>query len=855
MSGPWQDRRFGTSLTSPYSRPELRGPLPLSGQELDELVRLIASRDERIPPDALRALVNVESTDNPYAVSRDKEGNPIARGLAQLTPIALEQIKRDPETFDYFDPYENLSASGEYLSYCLTETGGDWEEALRCYNQGPGHESPDGDDYIRKNLETRPNYDSAFGEMNPFALAPVDLESEPLAPDAGTLRPSSTWEKIAGAITPDGGVTEKLLTNPLTTARELFVPQDVERDPERVINYPPKNPNDPSLDMQGNPWRGLSFYVEGWDELPASPPPRPQPLWSPAPGDKDTARFQSRYPRSRDIDYDPDDVYLNLVGRTSVPDRPMPTEREILDIANEVERIREFGEKRSGGLAFGTSLGGIPNTVRGMANPLKMGLKVMSGPMALAQGVGGAASELMAQGELPSVFRTPRGHTIRLIEAPSDGFFGVGQGLLPPVEGNPRATAHIWDDLWAATVAGTEEIVGESLGNLLGKGLRGAGKTLKQIGERPAQRVIEKIIRGKDHLFRREKFEGEKLAFRDFWDMVASFGSRSIKTGRADFRPFMGAMPLWRSIVRKTDPGTATQTNVGLKEVSPEVSNPRARTALEELTLKSRDMADAMIKPFHEITVDRGGEKGWLSRLMGTEWWKDYKLLRRMKALPEGDHERIAAQIDAMQGLMAVPHRSVQGASDVVEIQTLRHLPISELNDLRRMAGDMAQSVYDVRSDAAIKAGREMSKEEMIQPQFWAQVRDLAQEDIVRVLQKPRVVDGVKMGGHDLAAQWIQQNLRTEAAGALAAIANNSRSWALRSAMFALPGFAYYATPEEYRMAIMLASMGMMAPQVQSIMGRGMVGLGASRYPVWQNIPRAWNVATDEPRTEPAPGQ
>ena len=490
-----------------------------------------------------------------------------------------------------------------------------------------------------------------------------------------------------------------------------------------------------------------------------------------------------------------------------------------------------------------------------MANPLKMGLKVMSGPMALAQGVGGAASELMAQGELPSVFRTPRGHTIRLIEAPSDGFFGVGQGLLPPVEGNPRATAHIWDDLWAATVAGTEEIVGESLGNLLGKGLRGAGKTLKQIGERPAQRVIEKIIRGKDHLFRREKFEGEKLAFRDFWDMVASFGSRSIKTGRADFRPFMGAMPLWRSIVRKTDPGTATQTNVGLKEVSPEVSNPRARTALEELTLKSRDMADAMIKPFHEITVDRGGEKGWLSRLMGTEWWKDYKLLRRMKALPEGDHERIAAQIDAMQGLMAVPHRSVQGASDVVEIQTLRHLPISELNDLRRMAGDMAQSVYDVRSDAAIKAGREMSKEEMIQPQFWAQVRDLAQEDIVRVLQKPRVVDGVKMGGHDLAAQWIQQNLRTEAAGALAAIANNSRSWALRSAMFALPGFAYYATPEEYRMAIMLASMGMMAPQVQSIMGRGMVGLGASRYPVWQNIPRAWNVATDEPRTEPAPGQ
>tara|TARA_R100000306_G_scaffold61108_2_gene62835 strand:+ start:133 stop:933 length:801 start_codon:yes stop_codon:yes gene_type:complete len=266
-------------------------------------------------------------------------------------------------------------------------------------------------------------------------------------------------------------------------------------------------------------------------------------------------------------------------------------------------------------------------------------------------------------------------------------------------------------------------------------------------------------------------------------------------------------------------------------------------------------MADAMIKPFHEITVDRGGDHGWLSRLMGTKWWEDYSLLRRMKGLPEGDHKRIAEQIDAMQGLMAVPHRSVQGASDVVEIPTLRYMPISELNALRRMAGDMAQSVYDVRSDAAIKAGREMSKEEMIQSQFWAQVRDLAQEDIVRVLQKRQVVDGVAMGGHDVAARWIQQNLRTEAAGALAAIANNSRSWALRSAMFALPGFAYYATPEEYRMAIMLASMGMMAPQVQSIMGRGMVGLGASRYPVWQNIPRAWNVAADEPRTEPAPGQ
>src|SRR4030095_14294950 len=82
-----------------------------------------------IRSDLVRAVVQVESGFNPYAVS--PKG---ALGLMQLMPATAQQFGvRNP-----FDPLENVRAGVAYLRQLLDRYENDERLALAAYNAGPG---------------------------------------------------------------------------------------------------------------------------------------------------------------------------------------------------------------------------------------------------------------------------------------------------------------------------------------------------------------------------------------------------------------------------------------------------------------------------------------------------------------------------------------------------------------------------------------------------------------------------------------------------------------------------------------------------------------------------------------------
>lgn len=94
--------------------------------DIPGLIRAAAAK-YRIPEALLSALVQVESSGNPKAVS--KKG---AMGLGQLMPATAEALG----VVDPFDPAENLNATAKHLSNLLTKYGGKTVLALAAYNAG-----------------------------------------------------------------------------------------------------------------------------------------------------------------------------------------------------------------------------------------------------------------------------------------------------------------------------------------------------------------------------------------------------------------------------------------------------------------------------------------------------------------------------------------------------------------------------------------------------------------------------------------------------------------------------------------------------------------------------------------------
>ncbi|EHP42914.1 lytic transglycosylase, catalytic [Cupriavidus basilensis OR16] len=86
-----------------------------------------ASRDARVPPELISAVIVVESGYNPNAVS--KKG---ARGLMQLMPETARRFSAG----DILNPRDNVLAGAKYLRFLLDLFRDDVELALAAYNAG-----------------------------------------------------------------------------------------------------------------------------------------------------------------------------------------------------------------------------------------------------------------------------------------------------------------------------------------------------------------------------------------------------------------------------------------------------------------------------------------------------------------------------------------------------------------------------------------------------------------------------------------------------------------------------------------------------------------------------------------------
>ncbi|HSG38030.1 MAG TPA: lytic transglycosylase domain-containing protein [Thermoanaerobaculia bacterium] len=136
-----------------------------------ELIYDIAIRHS-INPHLVAALIHVESSFNPRAVSRKG-----AVGLMQLLPDTARRFGLKTRK-DLFVPEKNLDAGIRYLKWLNKRFSGDVEKILAAYNAGEGAVARFGG--IPPYRETQNYVKKIFGLLN-FVIPSVTLE----APDAG----------------------------------------------------------------------------------------------------------------------------------------------------------------------------------------------------------------------------------------------------------------------------------------------------------------------------------------------------------------------------------------------------------------------------------------------------------------------------------------------------------------------------------------------------------------------------------------------------------------------------------------------------------------------------------------------
>jgi soluble lytic murein transglycosylase-like protein len=125
--------REGAAPVKSYAVPKAeavratRYAAPDRGRLYDDVI-VEHSRMHNIRPDLVRAVVQVESAFNPYAVS--PKG---AQGLMQLMPAT----QRTLGVTNPFNPFENIRAGVRYLRQLLDRYNNDEALALAAYNAGP----------------------------------------------------------------------------------------------------------------------------------------------------------------------------------------------------------------------------------------------------------------------------------------------------------------------------------------------------------------------------------------------------------------------------------------------------------------------------------------------------------------------------------------------------------------------------------------------------------------------------------------------------------------------------------------------------------------------------------------------
>lgn len=132
-----------------------------------ELIYDIAVRHS-INPHLVAALIHVESSFNPKAVSRKG-----AMGLMQLLPATARRFGLKSKK-DLLNPEKNIEAGIRYLSWLNKRFSGDVQKILAAYNAGEGAVERFGG--IPPYRETQNYVQKIFGLLN-FVLPSVTLES------------------------------------------------------------------------------------------------------------------------------------------------------------------------------------------------------------------------------------------------------------------------------------------------------------------------------------------------------------------------------------------------------------------------------------------------------------------------------------------------------------------------------------------------------------------------------------------------------------------------------------------------------------------------------------------------------
>jgi soluble lytic murein transglycosylase-like protein len=157
---------------------------PVGAWDLSSLRSLIyeISLEIGLDPDLVDAVVRVESSYNPYAVSRRG-----AMGLMQLMPATASRLRvRNP-----FDPEENVRAGVRELSRLVDRYAGNLLLALAAYNAGEGAVQQ----YrgIPPYRETR-QYVRRI--MSVYTGRPYDFSSRPLRRPVQMMRDPSSGETV-----------------------------------------------------------------------------------------------------------------------------------------------------------------------------------------------------------------------------------------------------------------------------------------------------------------------------------------------------------------------------------------------------------------------------------------------------------------------------------------------------------------------------------------------------------------------------------------------------------------------------------------------------------------------------------
>jgi len=144
-----------SELSSLRFRSKARFP---SEEQVAQWVETAATKYE-IPSGLIKAVIQVESAGNQYAVSHRG-----AKGMMQL----MDSTASDMGVENVFDPKQNIEGGSRYLSGLLDKYSGDLRLALAAYNAGPGAVDRYGD--VPPYSETVQYVDKVIDIMDRFNL-------------------------------------------------------------------------------------------------------------------------------------------------------------------------------------------------------------------------------------------------------------------------------------------------------------------------------------------------------------------------------------------------------------------------------------------------------------------------------------------------------------------------------------------------------------------------------------------------------------------------------------------------------------------------------------------------------------